>query len=148
MVSCLATATNLTQNTVSMKPANEEVTLYDENPSMFRNRPVEFIVTVILCAVVVGFVIFLVWWLRCKGTQLTITSDRTRLRKGILSKSITEVWHQDVRNVQLNQTFFQRLLGVGSLGISSAGQAGLEISVSGIPDPEQVKDLIDQHRRR
>ena len=148
MVSCLATATNLTQNTVSMKPANEEVTLYDENPSMFRNRPVEFIITVILCAVVVGFVIFLVWWLRCKGTQLTITSDRTRLRKGILSKSITEVWHQDVRNVQLNQTFFQRLLGVGSLGISSAGQAGLEISVSGIPDPEQVKDLIDQHRRR
>ncbi len=131
-----------------MKPANEEVTLYDENPSMFRNRPVEFIVTALLCLVGVGVVIFLVWWLRCKGTQLTITNDRTRLRKGILSKSITEVWHQDVRNVQLNQTFFQRLLGVGSLGISSAGQAGLEISVSGIPDPEQVKDLIDQHRRR
>ena len=131
-----------------MKPANEEVTLYDENPSMFRNRPVEFIVTALLCLVGVGVVIFLLWWLRCKGTQLTITSDRTRLRKGILSKSITEVWHQDVRNVQLKQTFFQRLLGVGSLGISSAGQAGLEVSVSGIPDPEQVKDLIDQHRRR
>ena len=131
-----------------MKPANEEVTLYDENPSMFRNRPVEFIVTALLCLVGVGVVIFLLWWLRCKGTQLTITSDRTRLRKGILSKSITEVWHQDVRNVQLKQTFFQRLLGVGSLGISSAGQAGLEISVSGIRDPEQVKDLIDQHRRR
>ena len=115
---------------------------------MFRNRPVGFIATVVLCVVLVGFVIFLVWWLRCKGTQLTITTDRTRLRKGILSKSITEVWHQDVRNVQLNQTFFQRLLGVGSLGISSAGQAGLEISVSGIPDPDQVKNLIDQHRRR
>ena len=131
-----------------MKPANEEVTLYDENPSMFRNRPVEFIITALLCIIGVGLVIFLIWWLRSKGTQLTITSDRTRLRKGILSKSITEVWHQDVRNVQLNQTFFQRMLGVGSLGISSAGQAGLEISVSGIPDPEQVKELIDQHRRR
>ena len=115
---------------------------------MFRNRPVEFIVTVVLCLIVVGFVIFFMWWLRCKGTQLTITSERTRLRKGILSKSITEVWHQDVRNVQLNQTFFQRLLGVGSLGISSAGQAGLEISVSGIPDPNRVKELIDRHRRR
>ena len=131
-----------------MKPANEEVTLYDENPSMFRNRPVEFIITALLCIIGVGLVFFLIWWLRCKGTQLTITSDRTRLRKGILSKSITEVWHQDVRNVQLNQTFFQRMLGVGSLGITSAGQAGLEISVSGIPDPEQVKELIDQHRRR
>ena len=131
-----------------MKPANEEVTLYDENPSMFRNRPVEFIVTVVLCLIVVGFVIFFMWWLRCKGTQLTITSERTRLRKGILSKSITEVWHQDVRNVLLNQTFFQRLLGVGSLGISSAGQAGLEISVSGIPDLNRVKELIDRHRLR
>ena len=131
-----------------MKPANEEVTLYDENPSMFRNRPVEFIVALVLCIVVVGLIIFLIWWMRCKGTQLTVTNERTTLRRGILSKSITEVWHQDVRNVQLDQTFFQRLLGVGSLGISSSGQAGLEISVSGIPDPERVKDLIDQHRRR
>ena len=131
-----------------MKPANEEVTLYDENPSMFRNRPVEFIVTLVLCLVVVGLIIFLVWYMRCKGTQLTITNERTSLRRGILSKSITEVWHQDVRNVQLDQTFFQRLLGVGSLGISSSGQAGLEISVSGIPDPDRVKALIDQHRRR
>ena len=131
-----------------MKPANEEVTLYDENPSMFRNRPVEFIVTLVLCLVVVGLIIFLVWWMRCKGTQLTVTNERTSLRRGILSKSITEVWHQDVRNVQLDQTFLQRLLGVGSLGISSSGQAGLEISVSGIPDPDRVKDLIDQHRRR
>ena len=131
-----------------MKPANEEVTLYDENPSMFRNRPVEFIVTLVLCLVVVGLIIFLIWWMRSKGTQLTVTTERTSLRRGILSKSITEVWHQDVRNVQLDQTFFQRLLGVGSLGISSSGQAGLEISVSGIPDPERVKDLIDQHRRR
>lgn len=131
-----------------MKPSNEEVTLYDENPSMFRNRPVEFVVTALLSLFLVGLVIFFIWWLRCKGTQLTITSERTRLRKGILSKSITEVWHQDVRNVQLNQTFFQRLLGVGSLGISSAGQSGLEISVAGIPDPERVKELIDRHRRR
>lgn len=131
------------------KPGNmpEEITLYDEHPSMFRNRPVEFIFTCVLCLVGVGLVIFLVWWLRCKGTQLTITTERTRLRRGILSRSITEVWHQDVRNVQLDQTFFQRLLGVGSLGVSSSGQSGLEISVHGMPDPEHVKELIDRHRR-
>lgn len=131
-----------------MKPSAEEITYYEENPSMFRNRPVEFVVTCLLCLVGVGFIMFGYWWLQCKGTTLTVTSDRTRLRKGILSKSITEVWHQDIRNVQLNQTFFQRIFGVGTLGISSAGQSGLEISVSGIPDPDKVKDLIDQNRRR
>jgi uncharacterized membrane protein YdbT with pleckstrin-like domain len=130
-----------------MKPTAEE-TYYEEHPSMFRNRPVEFVLTCLLCLILVGFVMFFVWWLRCKGTTLTVTSDRTRLRKGILSKSVTEVWHQDVRNVQLNQTFFQRIFSVGTLGISSAGQSGLEISVSGIPEPDRVKALIDQHRRR
>lgn len=131
-----------------MKPSLEEVTLYEEHPSMFRNRPVEFVVTCLLCLVIVGLVMFFFWWLKCKGTKLTVTSDRTILRRGILSKSISEVWHQDVRNVQLDQTFLQRLLGVGKVGISSSGQSGLEISVSGIPDPDKVKSLIDQHRRR
>ena len=126
----------------------EEVTYYEENPSMFRNQPVGFVLNCVLCLVGVGLIIFIVWWLKCKGTTLTVTSDRTRLRKGILSKSVTEVWHQDVRNVQLNQTFFQRILGVGTLGISSAGQSGVEIGVSGIPDPEMVKELIDKHRPR
>ncbi len=130
-----------------MKPQAEE-TYYEEHPSMFRNRPVEFVFTCLLCLVLVGFVMFLFWWLKCKGTTLTVTSDRTRLRKGILSKSVTEVWHQDVRNVQLDQSFFQRIFSVGTLGISSAGQSGLEISVAGIPEPDRVKSLIDQHRRR
>ena len=129
-------------------PVKEEVTLYEEHPSMFRNQPVWFVITCILCLVGVGLIIFLFWWLKCKGTTLTVTSDRTRLRRGLLSKSVTEVWHQDVRNVQLNQSFFQRIFDVGYLGISSAGQSGLEISVTGMPNPDYVKELIDSHRRR
>ncbi len=136
------------QASVPAKPSAEEVTLYEQNPSMFRNQPIGFVLTCLLCLVGVGLIIFLVWWLKCKGTTLTVTTDRTRLRTGILSKSITEVWHLDIRNVQLNQTFFQRIFDVGTLGISSAGQSGLEISVSGIPDPDGVKDMIDKHRRR
>ena len=89
--------------------ANEEVVYYEENPSMFRNHPVGFVGTCLLCLVVVGLFVFLAWWLKCKGTTLTVTNDRTRLRKGILSKSVTEVWHRDVRNVQLDQTFGQRI---------------------------------------
>ncbi len=126
----------------------EERTLYDEHPSMFRNRPVEFVLTGLLCLIGIGIVMFFVWWLKCKGTQLTVTTERTRLRKGILSKSVTEVWHQDVRNVQLSQSFFQRMFNVGWIGISSSGQSGLEIGVAGLPDPERVKQLIDQHRPR
>ena len=130
------------------RPEIPEKVLYESHPSMFRNQPVWFVLTVVLCLVGVGLAIFAVWFIKCKGTTLTVTEDRTRLRTGLLSKSITEVWHQDIRNVQLNQTFFQRIFDVGSIGISSAGQGGLEIFVTGIPRPDHVKDLIDGHRKR
>jgi uncharacterized membrane protein YdbT with pleckstrin-like domain len=123
-----------------------ETTLYSENPSMFRNNPIGFIVTILLCLVGVGLIILLVWWLRSKATLLTVTDERTILRKGILSKSVNEVWHRDVRNVQLKQTFVQRIFDTGMLEISSAGQADVEIRIVGIRDPDGVKDIIDAHK--
>ena len=126
--------------------SEDERTLYESHPSMFRNRPVEFVFTAILCLVLVGIVMMFVWWFKSIGTTLTVTNKRTRLRRGLLSKSVTEVWHSDVRNVVLEQTFFQRIFGVGMIGISSAGQSGMEISVAGIPDPDKVKQLIDERR--
>ena len=35
---------------------------------------------------------------------------------------------------------------VGSIGISSSGQAGIEIFIRGIPNPYEVKSIIDQYR--
>jgi len=155
-----------------LEPVEGEQVLYEAHPSMFRNHPLWFIGLVVLCLIgfafpflpidtsgvtkfveiviplVIGLLCFGFWWLKCKGTTVTVTSERTSCRRGILSKSITEVWHQDIRNVQLDQSFLQRILDVGTIGISSAGQSGLEISVSGIPDPDRIKQLIDQHRRR
>lgn len=121
--------------------------LYEEHPSMFRNQPVWFVVCVLLSLVGVGLLILGWWWLETQATKLTITTERTILRRGLLSKSLTEVWHADVRNVQLNQSFFQRMFDVGRLSISSAGQSGVELDVAGMPDPDGAKELIDEQKR-
>lgn len=113
---------------------------------MFRNHPLGFVVSVILCPVVIGIVIFVIWYLRARSTELTVTNLRTRLHEGWLSRSITEVWHRDIRNVQLTQTVAQRIFGTGRIGISSSGQSGIEIDVSGLRDPDQIKALIDKYR--
>ena len=123
-------------------------TLYDAHPAMFRTQPLQFTLGIILCFVVIGIPVMLFWWLKCLGTRLTITNRRSTLRKGILSKQISEVWHRDVRNVQLTQTFFQRIFGVGRLAISSSGQDGMEIDVTGIPTPAKAKGIIDANRGR
>lgn len=127
----------------------EEKKLYESHPSMFRNNPIGFILCIILIAAFgLGLLILLIWWLKVLATTLTITSERATLRKGILSKHTNDVYHTDVRNVQISQSLFQRMFGVGTIGISSAGQAGVEIAVQGIPEPQKVKEIIDQHRRQ
>lgn len=131
---------------MSEQTSDEEQVLYEANPAMFGNHPVGFVLSVILCLVGVGFVILLVWYIRCLGTTLTITNEQTTLRRGILSKFTNDVFHENVRNIIVRQTFFQRLFNVGYIGISSAGQSGIEIEVHGIPDPDRVKEIIDDCR--
>lgn len=125
----------------------EETILYHSHPAMFKNRPFSFILCLILSLVGIGLIIFLIWWIKTKGTELTVTNERVSLRKGILSKFTNDVYLTDIRNVQIYQSFGQRIFGVGSVAISSAGNEGIEIEVMGIPDPEKIKSIIDTHRR-
>jgi uncharacterized membrane protein YdbT with pleckstrin-like domain len=127
----------------------DDQTLYEAHPAMFRNHPFGFILCLILVAAFgLGLLIFLFWWLKCMGVALIVTDQKTTLRTGILSKNITEVYHEDVRSIQVSQSLFQRICGVGSIGISSAGQSGVEISATGIPAPNNVREIIDAHRRK
>ena len=124
----------------------QESALYESHPAMFRSSPLGFILSAALCLVGVGLIILLVWKLKSLSTLLTVTSKKTVLRRGLLSKNTNEVFHKDVRNVQVHQTFWQRLFDVGTVGISSAGQSGLEIEVAGLPRPSEVSALINKHR--
>jgi len=102
-----------------------------------------------LAAVIVGVVAagyFFVWWLRTHYTQLRVTSVRTIHRAGFVARKSTEVRHDDVRNLQLEQSALERIVGVGSIAISSAGQDGLEIVAQDIPKPHEVIELIRSHQ--
>jgi hypothetical protein len=122
--------------------------LFSAHPAMFRSNPIAFLLCILIIPVFgLGLAMLLFWWLDTLGTTLSITDKRTILRKGLLSNFTTEVFHQDIRNVLLRQTFFQRLFGVGYIGISSAGQAGIEIEVDGIRKPNFIKDLLYKARQ-
>jgi uncharacterized membrane protein YdbT with pleckstrin-like domain len=126
---------------------DSEETLLELHPAMFRSNPLGFVISVLLIAAVgIGLLILGWWWLETRAAELTITNKRTTQRTGLISKNTTEVLHRDVRNIQVSQSALQRIFGVGSLGISSAGQAGVEIQFSGVVDPDSVKALIDRHR--
>lgn len=85
---------------------------------------------------------WLTWWLRSRFTTLTVTNRRSILRRGLFGRDTTEVRHRDVRNLQVDQSALDRMLGVGAIAISSAGQDDLEIVARGVPNPEKIAAVI------
>lgn len=83
-----------------------------------------------------------IWWVKTRTHELKVTSKRTIQRAGLIPRFTTEVQHDDVRNIQVDQNFYQRMVGVGDLAISSAGQSNLEIHIEGIPSPDHVARMI------
>ncbi len=91
------------------------------------------------------------WWLAwyvsaCLMVKLRISNKRCIRREGIIRRHTSEVLHNHVRNVEIKQSFVQRIFDVGYLGISSSGQDGIEIEILDIPRPNRVKALIDEYR--
>jgi uncharacterized membrane protein YdbT with pleckstrin-like domain len=131
-----------------MKEGNiMEETLYEGNPAMFANKPILFIMSLgLIVAYGLGIVILIVWYLKVKAIKLTITNQRVILKKGLLSKHTSEIEHNDIKNIQVNQGFVQRMLGAGNLSVSSAGTGAVEINVKGIKNPESLKEIIRKAR--
>jgi uncharacterized membrane protein YdbT with pleckstrin-like domain len=98
--------------------------------------------------VLFGALMIGVAYLNVYATSFTVTSERVIQRKGLLSRRVSEVEVSDIRNVQVNQGIVQRMFGIGNVGISTAGQSGVEIVFSGIKRPQPVADLIREQRKR
>lgn len=94
-----------------------------------------------LCASVLG-----VWKIITLGAALEITNKRSVMRTGLLRRSSSEVLHDSIRNIQIDQTFWNRVWRVGAIGISSAGQDGIEIALKDLPKPDQIRKTIDLYR--
>ena len=88
----------------------------------------------------------IIWKIRTLGVGLEITNKRTIERRGILSRKTNEVVHDNIRNLQITQTFWNRVWKVGQIGISSSGQDGIEILVKNLPRPHELRKTIDSYR--
>lgn len=86
------------------------------------------------------------WWFDRLGASLEITTKRSIMHRGILSKSSSEVVHDNIRNIQIDQSLLQRPTNVGRIGISSSGQDGVELQINHLKDPDNLRKIIDLYR--
>lgn len=159
---------------VGQAGADGEVELQVVRPGMFRAHPFRYAVIVVLflggligimaaltteqvgvwaiwpsLALILGTGAWFAWWWMTTHfwVRLVVSNKRTIKHVGIIQRHTTEVLHDHVRSVDIQQTFLERMLNVGTVGIDSAGQDGIEIEVKDIPFPYEIKKIIDKHRR-
>jgi membrane protein YdbS with pleckstrin-like domain len=81
-------------------------------------------------------------YFRRASTVLRIYPQRVTVERGILSKCYQDLNLQDIRSIDIDQSFFQRLVGVGNLTLSTAATVDAAEEIKSIPDPKGVRDLI------
>ncbi len=89
--------------------------------------------------VAVGY--FVQRYARWTSTNFVVTNERLIARRGVVSKRGIEIPLDRINTVFFNQTFFERILGAGDLGIESAGEGGRE-TFSDIRKPSLVQHEI------
>jgi membrane protein YdbS with pleckstrin-like domain len=92
----------------------------------------------------VGVIMLVVRYLRWIRTVYAVTSHRVIVQKGILGKDFHEIPVTQVRGVDVRQGFFQRMLGYGTVRVSSEGGSTLgNEDWKGIPKPFRFQKMIE-----
>lgn len=92
--------------------------------------------------------VLLVGFLKRLATRYVITTERLHIRRGILSKATQETRIQRVQNVNTDQSFFERLMQVGTVDFDTAGSDDSEFRFVGVADPRDVVRAVDRAQRR
>ncbi len=92
-------------------------------------------------------VIIIIWALLDRANRVyTVTNKRVMSRKGIIARSTHEVTMNDIRSIYLKQGIIERIFGLGTVQIGSAGTAAIEVQFSGITRAPKVKDIIARYK--
>ena len=76
------------------------------------------------------------------ATLMQVYPERIHLERGLFSKCYRDLNPRDIRAIDIDQSFFQRLVGIGDLSISTAATVEADEQINSIPDPKGIRDLI------
>jgi membrane protein YdbS with pleckstrin-like domain len=89
-----------------------------------------------------GVLVLALLWIRVKSCSYRLTTQRLFVRRGWLAQHIDELELYRVKDVAVNQGFLQRLLGYGTITVSSDDESTPETNLASISRPMTVKEMI------
>jgi hypothetical protein len=94
--------------------------------------------------IVLGLVFLCIPVLIVKSLRYRISNYRIDFERGIFGKKIDtlELWH--VEDIRFEQSFFDRIMGVGSLTVISHDDTTPKLTMIGLPNPRPLFETLKQ----
>ena len=95
-----------------------------------------------LVPLTVGALVLLVVWIQVKSNSYRLTTQRLLISRGWLGKHLNELELYRVKDVIVDQSFFQRLLGYGTITVLADDDSTPSVALARISRPITVKEMI------
>jgi uncharacterized membrane protein YdbT with pleckstrin-like domain len=156
--------------TGSMRPVNQETTLWQGSPSQWLNLGHFALAAVLAAAAIFGGVIFPPAWAllaipvfyagwRClvvRSTRFELTTERLRLTHGVFNQKIDEIELYRVKDIAMERPLWMRLTGLSSILLQTSDRTMPSLVLPAIRNGvdlreklrRQVEDIRDRKRVR
>jgi membrane protein YdbS with pleckstrin-like domain len=91
---------------------------------------------------VIALIVWFIGYLRVKRFSYTISTRRLTIRQGLLTTRIDDIALYRIKDIELRQSFWERLGGIGSILVISADAVDPVAVLGGVKDPEAVRRLL------
>ena len=134
----------------------EEETLWQGARSQITNWGVYLLALLVIAGAIVGSifvpfawvaavvpVVWIVWvWLRTRSESFTLTTERLRLKKGVLNQVFDEVELYRVKDVTLTRSAVQRMFGLGTVTMQTSDQGQETICIDSVRSSEELREQL------
>ena len=84
-------------------------------------------------------------WLKIKCERYELTSERLRLRTGILSRKTDEIELYRVKDYVLIEPFWLRLFGLGNISLTTNDNANPQVTLRAVPEGDKLRDQLRKY---
>lgn len=109
--------------------------------------PDTLLVGVAVLAVVYGLARVGWAYLRVSNVDYVLTTTSLYKKTGVVSENTTRIRLDKIQNTTLSKDLFGNLFDYGDVGISTAGGSGIEMAITELDDPNELRDLLREQMR-
>lgn len=119
----------------------EEKAVWLGTPSQVVNLG-SFILLGLFFWLVIPLFVILWKWLVVKNTKYELTTERLRMRHGVLNKNTDDLELYRVRDYKLDQPFFLRIFSLGNIILQTSDKSHPHVVLKAIPNGEELREQL------